>query len=242
MHGDAHIGGNIGYRRVDEIAIKLCELLWIVAVTRLRLAIIRVAQHRDKDLVELEVAAAGIGKGAHRLAISGAEVGEEVIEIGVDAGAHRLTPDPAVERGRGGNGDLRHLPGMACEKLEMRDHGMTGEAELADNARPLSARAPSGKRNALVHHVAFDAVQAPEKIELPPRAAELAVGDAAQADLLLLAGHVLDLAIFDGRKLCRGDLAFGALFARLLQGSRPQQASYVIGAKRRLASLHEVTP
>jgi hypothetical protein len=42
--------------------------------------------------------------------------------------------------------------------------------------------------------VALGAVEAPEKIEVPPRAAELAVGDGLQADLLLLLDDPLDLA------------------------------------------------
>ena len=48
------------------------------------------------------------------------------------------------------------------------------------------ARRDRGKRDAGVHHVAFDAVEAPEEIEMPPRAAEFAVGDRLQADRFLL--------------------------------------------------------
>ena len=57
----------------------------------------------------------------------------------------------------------------------------------------------------------LDAVEAPEEIELPPGAAEFAVGDRLQADLFLLLDDALDLAVLD--RLQRGgvDLALRAL-------------------------------
>ena len=75
---------------------------------------------------------------------------------------------------------------MRGDELEMRDHGMAGEAELAGDARALGPRLHAGKGDALVHDIALDAVETPEEIEVPPRAAELAVGDGAQPHLLLL--------------------------------------------------------
>ena len=80
-----------------------------------------------------------------------------------------------------------------------------------------------GKGDAGIHDVLLDAVEAPEEIEMPPGAAEFAVGDRLQADLFLLLDDALDLAVFD--RLQRGgvDLALGALLARLLQ-ARPGAA------------------
>jgi hypothetical protein len=51
--------------------------------------------------------------------------------------------------------------------------------------------------HALVHDVLFGAVKAPEEIEMPPGAAELAVGDGVKSDFLLLPDDVVDLAVFD---------------------------------------------
>ena len=48
-----------------------------------------------------------------------------------------------------------------------------------------------------VHDVLLGAVEAPEEIEMPPRAAELAVGDGFEADVLLLLDDALDLAVLD---------------------------------------------
>jgi hypothetical protein len=42
--------------------------------------------------------------------------------------------------------------------------------------------------------------------------------------------------------LIGADFAFGAALARLLERGRPQQAADMIGAKRRLGSLHAGSP
>ena len=80
----------------------------------------------------------------------------------------------------------------------------------------------------------LDAVEAPQEIEMPPRAAEFAVGDRLQADLFLLLDDVLDLAVFDRLQLG------GAVISPLARRSRacfqrggPQQAADMIGAERR---------
>ena len=115
---------------------------------------------------------------------------------------------------------------------------MAGKAELAGDLDALVAGGDAGERDAGVHDVLLDAVEAPEEIEMPPGAAELAVGDRLQADLLLLLDDALDLAVLD--RLERGgvDLALGALRARLLQRGRTQQAADMVGAERRLGALH----
>ena len=113
---------------------------------------------------------------------------------------------------------------------------MLGGAELAGDLDALVARRHRGEGDAGIHHVLLDAVEAPEEIEMPPGAAEFAVGDRLQADFFLAFDDALDLAVFD--RLERGgvDLALGALLARLLQRGRPQQAADMIGAERRLCS------
>jgi hypothetical protein len=85
--------------------------------------------------------------------------------------------------------------------------------------------------------VLFDAVEAPEEIEMPPRAAEFAVGDRLQAALLLLPYDAFDLAVLDRLQRRRVDLAFGELRAGLLQRRGALQAADVVGAKRRLGAL-----
>ena len=84
-----------------------------------------------------------------------------------------------------------------------------------------------------------DAIESPQKIEMPPRAAQLAVRDAAQAQFLLLFDDPLDLAVLDGFETCRVENAGGMPLPRFFQRSRPQQATDVIGAKRRCGSLRD---
>jgi len=54
---------------------------------------------------------------------------------------------------------------------------MAGVADLAGDLDAFIAGIHSGERDAGVHDVLFDAVEPPEEIEMPPGAAEFAVGD-----------------------------------------------------------------
>src|SRR5262245_45520111 len=77
---------------------------------------------------------------------------------------------------------------------------------------------------------------------MPPRAAELAVGDRAKADLFLFPDDALDLAVLDLLECFRADLALGTFLPRLLEGGRAQQAADMVGAERRLGALHGRSP
>src|SRR5215470_20209533 len=120
----------------------------------------------------------------------------------------------------------------------MLDHRMARKSELAGDAHALVAGGDAGKCDAGIHDVAFDAVEAPEKIEMPPGPAELAVGDGLQPHLLLLLDQAFDLAVLDRLEFRRADLALRALLARRLQRRRPQEAAHVIGAEWGFGSLH----
>ena len=96
------------------------------------------------------------------------------------------------------------------------------------------------KLDAVVELVDLDAVEHAEEIEVPPGAAEFAVGRALQADLLLLLDDLLDLLVLDLLQLSGVDLVLLALLARFLDRRRAQEAADVIGAKRRLVSFHWV--
>ena len=51
--------------------------------------------------------------------------------------------------------------------------------------------------NAVIGLVERHAVEAAKEVEMPPRAAKLAVGGELEPDLLLLFDRLLDLAVFD---------------------------------------------
>src|SRR5262245_50837056 len=238
MHGDRHVGGDVRHRGIDQIGIALGELARVVTAPFLSLAVVGVAQHGDEHFVELQVAAACIGEGTHALAVGGAQLAEELLERRVGLLAHRGAAGAAVERRRRRDRDLGRSRRVRLDELEMLQHRVVGEAEFADDARALRPGLHTLERNALLHHVAFGAVEAPQEVEVPPGAAELAVGDRLEPDLLLLLDHALDLAILD--RLERGRIypALGVLLARLLQRCRTQQAADMVGAERRLGTLH----
>src|SRR5215510_6367443 len=115
---------------------------------------------------------------------------------------------------------------------------MAGKADPARDLDPFRARRNAVKLNTVVGGVGRHPVEAFEEIEVPPGAAELAVGGELEADLLLLLDDLLDLAVLDLLQLRRADLALLALRPRGLERRRAQQAAHVIGPERRLGSLH----
>src|SRR5262249_20301772 len=137
----------------------------------------------------------------------------------------------------GGNGDFGCGGGIGFDELEMLDHGMAGEADLAGDLEAVVARGHAGKGDTGLHCIAFDAVETPEKIEMPPRAAEFAVGDRLQSDAFLFFDDVLDLVVLDCFEFIDVDFAFGVPLARRFERRRPQQAADMIGAKRRFGAL-----
>src|SRR5262245_18049739 len=84
----------------------------------------------------------------------------------------------------------------------MLDHGMRAlGAELANDAQHhrLGLRAP--ELELPLAEIGFAAGKLAQEVVVPKRAAELAVGDRSQPDVLLLADRLLDLAVFDRREL-----------------------------------------
>src|SRR5262249_21410071 len=182
-----------------------------------RLAIFRIAQHGDEYLVELQVAAAGIGEGPNGLPVGLAEIVEKGIKFRIDASVDRGRYGTPIGRRWRGYRYLRRAAGVRRDELEMLKHRMAGKADLAGDLQALIACGHRGKGDAGVHHMLLDAVETPEKVEMPPGAAEFAVGDRLQTGLLLLPDDALDLAVLDFLQLCRRQLALGTLLARSFQ-------------------------
>ena len=87
----------------------------------------------------------------------------------------------------------------------------------------------------------LDAVEAPQKIEMPPRAAELSGRAGLQTDFGLFGDDAVDLAVFHRAQRRPVDLACRELRASLLERSRPEQAADMIGTKWRLGGhLHSL--
>ena len=100
-----------------------------------------------------------------------------------------------------------------------------GEVELAGDLQALGLGLDAVELDAVVEHHALAALELPEEIEVPPGAAELAVGGELQADLLLLPDDLLDLLVLDLLELVGRDLALLALGARVLERRGAQQAA-----------------
>jgi len=114
---------------------------------------------------------------------------------------------------------------MGGEEFEMLHHRMAAmEAEFRDDTRPLGPCRHPGEGHAALHGVALDPFEAPQEIEMPPGAAELAVGDGMHTDLLLFFDDMLDFAILDGFQLRGIDRARRERRARVLQRGGTQQA------------------
>src|SRR5262249_945071 len=160
-----------------KIAVKLAKLFRIVAAILHRLAIFRVAQHGDEDLVELQIAAPGIGEGPNGLSVGLAEVVEKSIKLRVDISVDRRRYRTPISGRRGRNRDLGRAARVRRDKLEMLKHRMAGKTDLAGDLEALIAGGHRGKGYPGVHHMFLDTIETPEKIEMPPGAAEFAVGD-----------------------------------------------------------------
>src|SRR6185503_11762089 len=78
----------------------------------------------------------------------------------------------------------------------------------------------------------LDAVEAGDEVDVPPVAAELAVGDRGQAKVLLQLHHLADQPVLGLRELRRRGFAEADLLAQLVQLVRPEQAADVLGAER----------
>src|SRR5260221_6198328 len=142
-----------------------------------------------------------------------------------------------MQRRRRRDGHLRRDLGVGFEKLEVRQHRMVGKADLAEDAQPLRLGLHAAELDALLGLVNLDAVEHPEKVEVPPGAAELAVGRKLKAEFLLPLDDLLDLAVLDRLELGGGDGTLFALGPRFLERRRAQEAADMVGTKRRLCSL-----
>ena len=98
MHRDLHVVRYVGDRRVDEAAVQAQQRSGIVAALEHLAPIFFVAEHRDEDFVELQVAATGVGERIDRFAVRPAEVDKKGVEVGIDVGVDRWPDRSAVDR------------------------------------------------------------------------------------------------------------------------------------------------
>src|ERR1700741_3292235 len=132
---------------------------------------------------------------------------------------------------------------MLLQKAEMIQHRMIGrEIKLADHAHRIMPGLDAGELDAGLRVKQLAAGQLGEEIEMPPGAAELAVGRKLEADRGLLVHDLLDFQVLDLAQIIRRDLALLPLGARLLDLLRPEQAADLVGVEGGPCSLHVLTP
>ena len=203
-----HVGGLGFERRVDDLGVDAGQLVGVLAAgARLRQLLLgaQVGPHR---VVELQIAAAGVVERLDGLAVELGEVVEVGVHVRVGLLADGLAAAAEVHHRRRGDGHLRHELGVGGQELEVREHGMVGgEVQLAGHLQALGLGLDAVELDAVVEHDALAAGQVPEEIEVPPGAAELAVGGELQAHLLLLLEDLPDLLVLDLLQLVGVDRA-----------------------------------
>ena len=228
--------------RVGQARIALRQRFGLVAALLGVRALARIAGHRPGGVVELQIAAAGVVEGADRRPIGFGDIVKERVQIGIDVFADGRTALPEMQRARRRYRHFRHDARVRLQKLEMLEHRMTGETDLAVDLERVRLGLHAVELDAVVGEVELHAVEAAKKSKCHQVAAKLAVGGEFQPDLLLLLDRPFDLAVFDRAQCFGSDLVALAFGARLFQRRRPQQASDMVGAERRRGALHRFPP
>ena len=123
----------------------------------------------------------------------------------------------------------------------MLQHRVAGEAELGVDLDAFGLGLHAVELDG-VGGIERDAVETAEEIEMPPRAAQFAIGGELEPDLFLFLDDLLDLAVLDRAQRVGRDLAALAFGAGLLQHWRSQQAADMVGAERWRGTLHNTPP
>ena len=166
-------------------------------------------------VVELQIAAAGVVERLHRLAIGRRQIVEDGVVVRIELLVDRARLQPEVHHGRRRDAHLRHHLGVGLHELEVLQHRVIGEVDLAGDADALRLGLHTLKLDAVVELVDLDVVETVIEIEVPEHAAVLAVGRALQADLFLLLDDLRDFLVLDLLQIGRADLPLVALRTRL---------------------------
>src|SRR4051812_31834574 len=119
----------------------------------------------------------------------------------------------------------------------MIQHRMVGrKTQPPHHMRRLCLGLYALKLDAVSSITDFDAIEHPEKIEMPPRSAEFSVCDTFQPNGFFLGGDARNFAILHVLQFGCANGARLTICARILNCCTAQNAADVIGAERRLGS------
>ena len=243
MRRDHHVGRPLGDRVVDDAGVDFLQAVGIVAALARLLQFILRAEIGPYRVVELQIAAAGVVERLHRLAVGLAEIRDRTLRDR-DRPSCEIDLRPPRKCSTAGDGIVifgRDMGDVACffRNLKWSSIGWSSGKSSLPITRMASCRVctPANWMPSVgVKQLA--AGQMAEKVEMPPRAAELAVGRELQAGRGLLVHDLLDLHVLGLAQIVGRNLALLQFGARLLDARRPQQAADLIGAERGFGSLH----
>ena len=221
------------------------QLVPVVAARREGGLHIGIAELGERGLVDLHVAAAGLGERLELLAERCDRVVPELAEVADRRLQHRGVAAAKVQRARAGNRDLRDEPGVGVDELKSATliglvhctpalTSATGCAPRLPRCRPWRPR-----RRPYRSEFAELAIE----VAVVGAAAELAVGCELQPDALLQRQRLADRRILRLRQRLPVDLTGARTWRAGRAGRRTQQAADVLGAERRGRSwCHGVLP
>ena len=216
MGGNGHVGGLGRQRLVGAGRVGLLQMIDVETAVLGLLQLLLRAQIRPGNVVELQIAAAGVVESLDRLLIGDCKIVEDGVAARVILLGYSAWFNPEMHHARRRDRHLWHHLGVGLQKLEVLQHRVIGEADFALDPDALHLGLHAMELDAVIELIEFDAVEHAEKIEVPPGAAEFAVSGELEPNLLLLLDDLLDLAVLDRLELGRVDLAPLALRARLL--------------------------
>src|SRR5215470_5878042 len=214
MHADPHALRRILEHAVGDGDVLVDQRAPVVAAGLQRGLYFGVAELGKGGLVDLHIAAAGLGKRLQLLAERLHGVVPELVEVLVGGGEHGSVAAAEMQRTGAGDRDLGNKLGAGRNESEVRHVDRPRPLHTALDQRDRLGGALAGRTGlgAALGIFAADRIDA-EVAELAVEeavigaAAEFAIGGQPEADTLLERENVLDRAVFGGGQLLGTELA-----------------------------------
>src|SRR6266850_601583 len=227
---DGEIAWAIFQERIYYSGVPRGQPRRVLAVAPYLCAYVFVAQAGERNVVDLQVRAAGGREVADLLAVGARDVVPEFLHVRVGLRIDDPAAAAHVEVGGSGDAEFGGFAGGAFQEAEVIQHDGLRAAHLIlynhHRARLRFGAAFAVELERVLALRGDDAVEAGEEVDVPERAAELAIGDRLEAGGFLHRDRFADAVVLDLPEL------WGFFRAGLLQRGRAQQAADVVGAKR----------
>src|SRR6266850_720260 len=227
---DGEIAWAIFQERIYYSGVPRGQPRRVLAVAPYLCAYVFVAQAGERNVVDLQVRAAGGREVADLLAVGARDVVPEFLHVRVGLRIDDPAAAAHVEVGGSGDAEFGGFAGGAFQEAKVIQHDGLRAAHLIlynhHRARLRFGAAFTVELERVLALRGDDAVEAGEEVDVPEGAAELAIGDRLEAGGFLHRDRFADAVVLDLPEL-RGFFRAG-----LLQRGRAQQAADVVGAKR----------